>query len=115
MTPEELTEIRQRLTTGRVAHICPECKEEPVDYSNHPRPDGTWQARCLDCLSPLLDVQMLPVIGEWRTAWCPEEELLEEVERLHTLLARPKVCLTCGGQGTIGDGGYVLCPVCHVP
>lgn len=48
-------------------------------------------------------------------------EALLDAERRHTATKHPgmrslftltPICLTCGGQGFIGDGGYVACPTC---
>lgn len=82
MSDEELAALRARMTQGRTAMICPECKVESSDCSMHPDQEGRWHARCLICLAELLEVALRPAIDPANLCGTDAEMLLEEVEQL---------------------------------
>lgn len=64
-----------------------------------------------------------PIPDDWTVQRCPlcgHTDLLPpgwECHRVRQARAEgklpPTCCTTCGGQGYIGDGGYIACPTCH--
>ena len=76
--------------------------------------DGT---RC-DCACHRVKVQVT-MSGDalrgmsWNASVRPMSEVLDIRRPPLTSALTPSPCVTCGGQGTVGDGGYVECPACH--
>lgn len=93
---ERLQKLTDALSELRVVQICPKCAEEPLDYSMHPRGDGSWQARCHTCLEKIIDVSLMPELSDWRAVSLPAEDALILCQELLTLLERTLVKPTRG-------------------
>ena len=58
----------------RPAQICPECREEAIETSMHKDAAGKWHARCIVCLSEVLDVRVMTAKMRRELGWAVSDE-----------------------------------------
>lgn len=81
---------------------------------------GAWMERNAATIHETLDRQLAPICRycgdsgvntHGKPCRCPLGRTLPGLVSAIKEV-RQRVCVTCGGQGFIGDGGYIVCPVC---